>query len=71
VGDWPGALSRLLLIIAILALVLGPIWLILPTVYGLYFSFSARREEARMLREFPDEYPAYKQRTRFLIPFVL
>ena len=47
------------------------IWFILVIFFVVYFIFSARREEALMTREFPDQYPAYKKRTKMLIPFVL
>lgn len=36
-----------------------------------YFLFSVRREERDMERLFPDSYPAYKQRSKKLVPFVL
>ncbi len=36
-----------------------------------FFIFSATREEKFLAREFPDTYPAYKARTKMLIPFVL
>ena len=36
-----------------------------------YFLFSLRREERDMERLFPDSYPAYKQRSKMLVPFVL
>jgi protein-S-isoprenylcysteine O-methyltransferase Ste14 len=35
-----------------------------------YFVYSARREEIDMERQFPDAYPAYKRRSKMLIPFV-
>lgn len=35
------------------------------------FSFAARIEERDMTKQFPDVYPAYKQRTKMLIPFIL
>jgi protein-S-isoprenylcysteine O-methyltransferase Ste14 len=35
-----------------------------------YMVFSARREERDMDRLFPDVYPAYKQRSKMLVPFV-
>jgi protein-S-isoprenylcysteine O-methyltransferase Ste14 len=36
-----------------------------------YFVFSARREERDMERRFPDAYPAYKKRSKMLVPFLL
>jgi protein-S-isoprenylcysteine O-methyltransferase Ste14 len=35
-----------------------------------YFIFSASREERDMVRQFPDTYPGYRQRSKMLIPFV-
>lgn len=52
------------------ALLLGPLWIALPLAYAAYFVFSAVQEEKRMMREFPDAYPSYRARTKFLIPFV-
>lgn len=48
------------------------------TLYGLiavavlsgFFIYSATREEAYLTAQFPDAYPAYKQSTKMLIPFV-
>ena len=33
--------------------------------------FKAKIEESLMLRQFPDSYPAYQQKTKAIIPFVL
>ncbi len=49
----------------------GPMWLLILILAGIYFIYSARTEEKMMLREFPDEYPAYMKRTKILIPFIL
>lgn len=38
---------------------------------AIYFVIAARGEERIMLKEFPDTYPAYKARTKMLVPFVL
>jgi protein-S-isoprenylcysteine O-methyltransferase Ste14 len=35
------------------------------------FYYAARAEERDMTEQFPDAYPAYKQRTKMLIPFLL
>jgi protein-S-isoprenylcysteine O-methyltransferase Ste14 len=35
-----------------------------------YFLVSARIEEKMMLAQFPEAYPAYRRRTKMLIPFV-
>lgn len=49
----------------------GLVWL-LPFFLGFaYFLFSARTEEKMMVAQFPEAYPAYRQRTRMLIPFLL
>ncbi|MGH8300548.1 MAG: methyltransferase family protein, partial [Steroidobacteraceae bacterium] len=53
------------------ALAVGLLWLLLFALYFAYFLFSARTEEQMMLAQFPDTYPAYRRRTRMLIPFVL
>jgi protein-S-isoprenylcysteine O-methyltransferase Ste14 len=46
------------------------LWLLLFVLYFAYFLFSARTEEKMMLAQFPDAYPAYRRRTKMLIPFV-
>jgi protein-S-isoprenylcysteine O-methyltransferase Ste14 len=44
---------------------------ILPAaILTAYFVFSARREERDMAARFPDAYPAYKQRSKMLVPFL-
>lgn len=49
----------------------GLAWL-LPLLLGFaYFLFSARTEEKMMVAQFPEFYPAYRRRTRMLIPFLL
>ncbi len=40
-------------------------------VVGIYFFYSARSEEQRMLKLFPAQYFAYMQKTKMLIPFLL
>ena len=35
------------------------------------FYVKSRREEPLMTSHFPDEYPAYRRRTKALIPYVL
>jgi protein-S-isoprenylcysteine O-methyltransferase Ste14 len=52
-------------------LVAGLWWLMVFVAAAAYFTFSARMEEALMLRQFPDAYPAYKARTKMLIPYIL
>jgi len=45
----------------------GAIWFIVLIVMGIYFIYSARIEEKMMLKEFPDQYPAYVKRTKMRI----
>ena len=52
------------------AVTLSFLWLILFALYFAYFIVSARTEEKMMLAQFPDTYPAYRRRTKMLIPFV-
>jgi len=40
-------------------------------MFGIYFVYSARREEALMTEHFPQQYPAYRKRTKMLVPFAL
>lgn len=44
-------------------------FLILVVAFG-YFLISTAQEEKDMVQHFPDAYPAYKARTKRLIPFV-
>jgi protein-S-isoprenylcysteine O-methyltransferase Ste14 len=39
--------------------------------FTLNFSYDALVEERNMTGAFPDAYPAYRARTKMLIPFVL
>jgi protein-S-isoprenylcysteine O-methyltransferase Ste14 len=45
-------------------------WLAILVVSAAYFVYSATTEEGIMTKEFPNDYPAYKRRTKMLIPFV-
>lgn len=45
-------------------------WVLPLVLVGAYFVYSATVEEHTMLRAFPDAYPAYRKRTKMLIPFV-
>ena len=47
------------------------LWVVPLVVFGAYFLYSARREEQIMAAQFPGEYPAYRKRTRMLVPFML
>ncbi len=51
-------------------LAVGVLWLLLFVLYFVYFIISARTEERMMIAQFPDTYPAYRRRTKMLIPFV-
>ncbi len=46
------------------------IWVIPFVLFGIYFAYSARREEKLMLAQFPEQYAAYMQRTKMFVPFV-
>lgn len=61
------------ILIAVLgsALVLGPIWWLMFLWFGVYFIYSARKEEQLMAQQFPNQYPDYKKRTKMLVPFVI
>lgn len=52
------------------AVAVGVYWLIPAAVLGGYFVYSAFVEQRFMASQFPDQYPAYKQSTKMLIPFV-
>ncbi|HEX6539255.1 MAG TPA: isoprenylcysteine carboxylmethyltransferase family protein [Candidatus Dormibacteraeota bacterium] len=52
-------------------LAVGLYWLIVAAVMGVYFIYSATVEERNMARLFPATYPAYRQHTKMLIPFLL
>ena len=43
-------------------------WALPLVVFGAYFVYSARREEALMIGQFPQQYPPYMQRTGMLMP---
>ncbi len=45
-------------------------WLFLFLAYGGYFFYSVGVEEKMMMEQFPDQYPAYKTKTKRLIPFI-
>jgi protein-S-isoprenylcysteine O-methyltransferase Ste14 len=49
----------------------GMVFWLLPLVLCLgYFVYSARNEEKLMREQFPEQYPAYMQRTRMFVPFI-
>lgn len=45
-------------------------WLIVAVLIGGYFVYSAVMEQHYMEQTFPDTYPAYRDSTKMLIPFV-
>ena len=61
------------LLLAILGSAIGQslLWLLPLIVYGPYFVVGARREEERLIEQFPDRYRAYMERTKMLLPLLL
>ncbi len=53
------------------ALAVSIAWLVVATVMGGYFIYSATIEERTLAEQFPESYPRYQARTKMLIPFVL
>jgi protein-S-isoprenylcysteine O-methyltransferase Ste14 len=45
-------------------------WLTIFAISGVYFIYSAVMEEKLMMEQFPKVYPAYKTKTKMLVPFV-
>jgi protein-S-isoprenylcysteine O-methyltransferase Ste14 len=45
-------------------------WLTVLVITGIYFVYSAVMEEKIMTEQFPKAYPAYKSKTKMLIPFI-
>ena len=45
-------------------------WLLVFIIWAIYFIYSAVIEEKRMSKQFPKDYPAYKAKTKMLIPFI-
>lgn len=63
--------SGILLGIVGTALALDWLWFAAAMITGVYFIFSALQEEKYLAEQFSKTYPAYKRRTKLLIPFVL
>ncbi len=61
------------MLLALLGTAIGLIvFALAPFVIGLgYFLYSARCEERDLIKAFPDQYPAYRQRTWMFLPLVL
>ena len=47
------------------------LWVLPLMLYGPAFIRGARHEERRLSEQFPERYPAYMERTRMLLPFLL
>jgi protein-S-isoprenylcysteine O-methyltransferase len=52
------------------AIVGGGAWIFLLVILGAVFIWRVGAEDKLMERQFPNEYPDYKKRTKALIPFV-
>jgi protein-S-isoprenylcysteine O-methyltransferase Ste14 len=52
------------------AFALSWLWLVPVAAAGAYFIYGATVEERDLTEQFPDTYPAYKQSTKMLVPFV-
>jgi protein-S-isoprenylcysteine O-methyltransferase Ste14 len=63
--------SGILLMMIGTAIGVVPAWWLLAAAAGIYFFYSARAEERFMAERFPDTYPAYRARTKMLLPFLL
>lgn len=50
---------------------LGGWWFLMGLVSLVYFTYASLQEEKIMIAAFPDTYPAYKARSKMLIPWVL
>ena len=51
------------------ALVVPPYWS-LVLAFVVYFTYGARREEKDLLAQFPEQYAAYRRRTKMFVPFL-
>jgi protein-S-isoprenylcysteine O-methyltransferase Ste14 len=63
--------SGILLMMVGTAMALVLTWWLVSAAAGIYFFASARAEERHMAQRFPETYPAYRARTKMLIPFLL
>jgi protein-S-isoprenylcysteine O-methyltransferase Ste14 len=52
------------------ALAGGYIYLIFFFISSIYFIISAKTEEQLMLKQFPNQYPGYMQRSKMFVPFI-
>lgn len=53
------------------AIVSSVFWFTIFAITGIYFIYCAVAEERLMVVQFPKAYPAYKSKTKMLIPFIL
>ena len=75
----PYRLARHPIYTGVLIAIVGTMLALLPSIGGICaialalaaLFYKIRQEEALMLQQFPDQYPAYKSRVKALIPFVL
>jgi len=63
--------SGLLLMMTGTSIGLSPAWWFVVILASLYFLRSARSEEEFMTERFPEAYPAYRARTKMLVPFLI
>ena len=63
--------SGLILAMIGTVLVTNVLGVVLVVLLGGSFVYSATVEERNLLAAFPTEYPAYRQRTKMLVPFLL
>jgi protein-S-isoprenylcysteine O-methyltransferase Ste14 len=52
------------------AIALSWYWLVAVGLAGVYFIYSATVEESYLTQQFPDAYPAYRESSKMLVPFV-
>jgi protein-S-isoprenylcysteine O-methyltransferase len=52
------------------AIVAGGAFIFLLVILGALFLWRVGAEDRLMARQFPNEYPEYKKRTKALIPFI-
>lgn len=63
--------SGILLAVIGTGLTINLLALMIAVIIGVYFVWAATVEERNLMAAFPDSYPAYRARTKMLVPFVL
>lgn len=60
------------ILLALFGTTLATSWslLIVLAVVSVYFTYGALGEERRMIKLFPKDYPAYKTKSKMLVPFI-